>query len=64
MTDRKKLINNWGPELVVKCCRYWKMHFALDGNFGRCGLCHQKPIYTNLTWDQLDSYNIENLQNG
>jgi len=61
MTDssRKKMTDLWGPEVVVYCCRYWKMHYT-DGNFGRCGICRRKPNYTHLKWDQAEELNKDN----
>ncbi len=49
---RIDLINYWGREIVVKCCRYWKLHFA-DGRWGNCGICKQRPQLTNFTWDEI-----------
>lgn len=51
--SRKNLSDSWGPEIVAQCCRYWKLHYA-DGNWGRCGLCHNRPHMVNLSWDQID----------
>jgi len=54
MTEsRKKLSSNWGSEIVVQCCRYWKLHWA-NGTWGSCGICQKKPTYVNLTWDDID----------
>ena len=54
MTDsRKKLSSNWGPEIVVQCCTYWKLHWA-NGTWGTCGICHKKPHHVDLTWDDID----------
>lgn len=54
MTDaRKNLIQIWGPEIVVKCCRYWKLHYG-DGRWGSCGICRKRPEQVNLTWDETD----------
>lgn len=52
-TSRKQLEDYWGHEIVAHCCRYWKLHYA-DGNWGRCGICHKRPDYVNMTWDELD----------
>lgn len=51
--SRKKLSYEWGPEIVVKCCRYWKLHIA-NGTWGSCGICRRHPQLTQLTWDQID----------
>jgi hypothetical protein len=54
MTDsRKNLFSYWGPEIVVQCCRYWKLHWG-NGTWGSCGICRKKPTYVNLTWDDID----------
>lgn len=53
---RKTLSYQWGPEIVVQCCRYWKLHIT-DGNWGKCGICKQRPKLTQLTWDELDEIN-------
>jgi hypothetical protein len=57
--NRKKMIDLWGPEIVVHCCRYWKMHFT-DGNFGRCGICRRQPNYTRLKWNEVEQLNRDN----
>lgn len=51
--SRKALIQEWGYEIVVQCCRYWKLHIT-DGKWGNCGICHKRPQLVQLTWDQLD----------
>ena len=50
---RKKLSLKWGHEIVVQCCCYWKIHWA-NGTWGSCGICHKRPTYVNLTWDDID----------
>ena len=48
---RIELIARYGYEVVVKCCREWKMHFA-NGNFGVCGICRERPILVRgKTWE-------------
>ena len=54
--NRRNMILQWGQEVVVKCCRYWKLHYA-DGKWGVCGICHERPKYVSLTWDELDLIN-------
>lgn len=39
---RKKLIQEYGPEIVIKCCREWKTHLG-NGIWGKCGICKQVP---------------------
>ena len=39
---RKRLIRDYGPEIIVKCCREWKTHWG-TGTWGRCGICQQVP---------------------
>ena len=47
---RKKLIQEYGPEIVIKCCREWKTHLG-NGTWGRCGICKQIPAYIKgKTW--------------
>ena len=41
--NRKKLIFEYGPEIVIKCCREWKTHFG-NGKWGRCGICREVPV--------------------
>lgn len=53
MTDgRIRLMHDWGMEVVLVCCRYWKSHF-MDGKWGTCGLCRQKPALTEMRWDDV-----------
>lgn len=48
---RKRLIREFGDEVVVECCREWKTHYG-DGKFGKCGICHKNPtIKIGKTWD-------------
>ena len=54
--SRRNLVDYWGPEIVVKCCRHWKLHYA-NGSWGNCGICRKKPQYTNLTWDEIGDQN-------
>lgn len=49
--NRKRLIQEFGPEVVIKCCREWKTHLG-NGRFGVCGICHQKPqLVMGKKWD-------------
>ena len=52
--ERKNLIQQWGPEIVIKCCRYWKLHYG-DGRWGNCGICRTHPKLTNLAWDDVNN---------
>jgi len=48
---RKKLIDQYGPEIVIKCCREWKTHWG-NGGWGRCGICRQVPqLVKGKTWE-------------
>lgn len=51
MDNRDKLISEYGPEIVVKCCREWKTHLG-NGRFGRCGICKQEPkLIVGKKWE-------------
>lgn len=41
--NRIRLERQYGLEIVVKCCREWKTHYG-DGKFGKCGICHERPV--------------------
>ena len=40
--SRKQLVQKYGPEIVIKCCREWKTHWG-NGRWGKCGICNQIP---------------------
>lgn len=51
--SRKQMSDYWGYEIVVQCCRFWKLHYG-NGSWGNCGICRKRPIQTHLTWDEID----------
>lgn len=54
--SRLSLINKFGPELVLECCRLWKTHgYKNYQDWGRCGSCQTRPLPTTLTYEQVDS---------
>ena len=55
MTDywRKKLVDRFGPEIVVRCCRLHKGHYN-GGRWGSCGSCGRRPEVVPMTWEEAD----------
>ena len=46
------LENRYGMEVVVKCCREWKMHYG-NGYFGKCGICNEvTKLIAGRKWDE------------
>ena len=56
MTDywRNKLVDRFGPEVVVKCCRLHKGHYN-RGRWGLCGACGRRPEIVQMTWEEADA---------
>jgi hypothetical protein len=54
LTDetRYRLKTNWGPEVLLKCCRFWKSH---GWQWGKCGECRKRPVLVpNGKWEDAD----------
>ena len=51
MNNRESLVEKWGQEVVLRCCRYWKSHYG-NGGWGTCGICRRVPLlFEELSWD-------------
>ncbi len=50
--ERKRLVQQYGPEIVIECCREWKTHWG-NGAWGKCGICRDVPrLVKGKTWDE------------
>lgn len=48
---RDDMVRQWGPEVILRCCRDWPAHLftvTLYGGTGRCGDCGQTPTLITL----------------
>lgn len=49
---RSRLKRDWGPEVLLKCCRYWKTH---GWQWGYCGICRERPeMVKGGKWEDAD----------
>jgi len=50
--SRKILIDSWGPEVILRCCRDWPSHYIFTMGIGSCGICSKKPKQIFENWNQ------------